>query len=172
MNDIDSQFLRGLFDEEGSLHSAGRTALYRLNGLEGLLYVGISTSPLTRIRTHLRQKPWAPCVIAVRIDYPEHAEAAERDAVQAERPLHNVVFNGATPPPPPDPASRVRARLTAQRRRLEEFETAVPESTTHLRLLVRGITAAQAAIAELTEELADIEAAQSQRPDPARRVRP
>ncbi|MFF7275195.1 GIY-YIG nuclease family protein [Streptomyces griseorubiginosus] len=159
MKDIDTQFLRGLFDEEGSLHAAGRTALYRLYGLEGLLYVGITTSPLTRIRTHLREQPWGPRVIAVRIDYPDHAEAAERETVQAERPLYNVVFNGATPPPPPDPVARLRARLAAHQRRLAEFEAAVPESTTHLRLLVRGIASAQSAIARLTEEIAVTEAA-------------
>ncbi|MEU0409409.1 GIY-YIG nuclease family protein [Streptomyces griseorubiginosus] len=160
MKDIDTQFLRGLFDEEGSLHAAGRTALYRLYGLEGLLYVGISTSPLTRIRTHLREQPWGARVIAVRIDYPDHAEAAERETVQAERPLYNVVFNGATPPPPPDPVARLRVRLAAHQRRLEEFEAAVPESTTHLRLLVRGIASAKSAIARLTEEIAVTEAAQ------------
>ncbi|WP_326672056.1 hypothetical protein [Streptomyces canus] len=60
MTDIDTQFLRSLFDEEGSLHTAGRTALYRLHGPEGLLYVGISTCPLTRIRTHLQQQPRGP----------------------------------------------------------------------------------------------------------------
>lgn len=105
MADVDAQFLRGLFDEEGSLHTAGRTALYRLYGPEGLLYVGITICPLTRIRTHLREQPWGSGVIAVRIDYPEDPEAAERRAVRAEHPRHNVVFNGPVPPPLPDPAS-------------------------------------------------------------------
>ncbi|MFF7758328.1 GIY-YIG nuclease family protein [Streptomyces griseorubiginosus] len=170
MKDVDTQFLRGLFDEEGGLHAAGRTALYRLYGLEGLLYVGITTSPLTRIRTHLRDQPWGPRVIAVRIDYPDHAEAAERDTVQAERPLYNVVFNGTVPPPPPDPVARLRALLSAQRRRLAEFEAAVPESTTHLRLLVRGIASAKAAIAGLTEEIAAAEAAGTCPARPKRRT--
>ncbi|MFC8427739.1 GIY-YIG nuclease family protein [Streptomyces sp. NPDC057253] len=160
MKDVDTQFLRGLFDEEGSLHTAGRTALYRLYGIEGLLYVGITTSPLTRIRTHLRRQPWGPRVIAVRIEYPDHAEAAERETVQAERPLYNVVFNGTAPPPPPDPVARLRARLSVHQQRLEEFEAAVPESTTHLRLIVRGIASAKSAIAKLTEEIAVAEAAQ------------
>jgi hypothetical protein len=160
VTDIDTQFLRSLFDEEGSLHTAGRTALYRLYGLEGLLYVGISTCPLTRIRTHLQQQPWGPRVIGVRIDYPLDAHAAEREAVHTERPLHNVVFNGSAPPPPPDRAARLRAELAAQRRRLAELEAAVPESTTHLRLILRGITAAQAKVARLSTEAEEAEAAQ------------
>ncbi|MCD7438483.1 GIY-YIG nuclease family protein [Streptomyces lincolnensis] len=149
MRDVDAQFLRGLFDEEGSLHTAGRTALYRLYGPEGLLYVGISVCPLTRIRTHLRQQPWASQVIGVRIDYPYDAEAAEREAVWSERPLYNVVFNGTAPPPPPDGAARLRTELATEQRRLAEFEAAVPESPAHLRLLTRGIAAKQAKIARL-----------------------
>lgn len=168
MSDIDTQFLRSLFDEEGSLHTAGRTALYRLHGPEGLLYVGISTCPLTRIRTHLQQQPWGRRVIAIRIDYPDDAHAAEREAVQAERPLHNVVFNGTAPPPPPDRASRLRSELAAQQRRLEELEAAVPQSTTHLRLILRGITAAQTKIAKLASAVEEAEAAP---PSPGRRTR-
>ncbi|MFK4107048.1 GIY-YIG nuclease family protein [Streptomyces sp. NPDC019531] len=156
MAHVDSQFLRGLFDEEGSLHTAGRTALYRLYGPEGLLYVGISTCPLTRVRTHLRDQPWGPYVIGIRIDYPDDAETAERVAVQGERPRYNVVFNGLTPPPPPDRAARRRAELAAEQRRLAEFEAAVPESTAHLRLIARGIRAKKARIARLVKEIEDI----------------
>jgi predicted GIY-YIG superfamily endonuclease len=168
MTDIDTQFLRSLFDEEGSLHTAGRTALYRLHGPEGLLYVGISTCPLTRIRTHLQQQPWGRRVIAIQIDYPDDADAAEREAVQAERPLHNVVFNGSAPPPPPDRASRLRSELAAQQRRLQELEAAVPQSATHLRLILRGITAAQTKIAKLARDVKEAEAA---RPPPGRQTR-
>ncbi|MFF1301521.1 GIY-YIG nuclease family protein [Streptomyces sp. NPDC058307] len=160
MTDTDTQFLRSLFDEEGGLHTAGRTALYRLYGPEGLLYVGISACPLTRIRTHLQQQLWGPRVIGIRIDYPHDAHAAEREAVHTERPLHNVVFNGAAPPPPPDRAARLRAELAAQRRRLEELEAAVPESTTHLRLILRAITAAQAKVARLAREVEEVERAE------------
>ncbi|MFI6656627.1 GIY-YIG nuclease family protein [Streptomyces sp. NPDC050523] len=157
MGDVDAQFLRGLFDEEGSLYTGGRTALYRLYGLEGLLYVGISVSPLTRVRTHLREQPWGPSVIGIRIDYPPDAEAAEREAVFTERPRHNVVFNGRNPPPPPDPASRLRTELAVERRRLEEFESAVPESPTHLRLIERGIRSKRAKIAKLLAEIGGLE---------------
>ncbi|WP_405626321.1 GIY-YIG nuclease family protein [Streptomyces sp. NBC_01396] len=157
MGDVDAQFLRGLFDEEGSLYTRGRTALYRLHGVEGLLYVGISVSPLTRVRTHLREQPWGPSVIAIRIDYPDDPEAAEREAVFAERPKYNVVFNGRNPPPPPDPASRLRTELAVERRRLEQFEAAVPVSPTHLRLIERGIRAKRSRIAKLTEEVRAVE---------------
>ncbi|MFJ9011290.1 GIY-YIG nuclease family protein [Streptomyces canus] len=168
MTDIDTQFLRSLFDEEGSLHTAGRTALYRLHGPEGLLYVGISTCPLTRIRTHLQQQPWGRRVIAIQIDYPDDADAAEREAVQAERPLHNVVFNGSAPPPPPDRASRLRSELAAQQRRLQELEAAVPQSATHLRLILRGITAAQTKIAKLARDVEEAEAVAQ--PSPGRQT--
>ncbi len=170
MPDVDAQFLRGLFDEEGSLYAAGRTALYRLYGPEGLLYVGISICPLTRVRTHLREQPWGAHVIGIQIDYPDDAEAAERQVVRTERPKYNVIFNGRNPPPPPNPASRLKARLAVERRRLEEFETTVPESPTHLRLLARGIEAKKAKIARLAAEVAGIEADQPRpaRPDRAR----
>ena len=157
MGDVDAQFLRGLFDEEGTLYTAGRTALYRLHGPEGLLYVGISVSPLTRVRTHLREQPWGPSVIGIQIDYPEDAEAAEREAVFTERPKYNVVFNDSHPPPPADPASRMRNELAFERRRLADFEAAVPRSPTHLRLIERGIGSKRARIAELREEIRRIE---------------
>ena len=158
MGDVDAQFLRGLFDEEGSLYAGGRTALYRLYGLEGLLYVGISVAPLTRVRTHLREQPWGPQVIGIQIHYPDDAEAAEREVVWAEHPRYNVIFNGRLPPRPTDPASRLRTELAVEWRRLREFEAAVPESSTHLRLLARGITARRARIAKLLEQIEVLEA--------------
>ncbi|MFC8516465.1 GIY-YIG nuclease family protein [Streptomyces sp. NPDC057257] len=154
MTRIDTQFLRALFDEEGSLHTTGRTALYRLYGPEGLLYVGISVSPLTRVRTHLRDQAWASEVIGVRIDYPDDPEAAEREAIWAERPRHNVVFNGSLPPPPPDRVQRLRVQLAHARQQLEGLESAVPESSAHLRLIMRGIDSKRAKIARLVGELA------------------
>ncbi|WP_053846114.1 hypothetical protein [Streptomyces sp. NRRL B-24085] len=171
MTDIDTQFLRSLFDEEGSLHTAGRTALYRLYGLEGLLYVGISTCPLTRIRTHLQQQPWGSRVIGVRIDYPHDAHAAEREAVHSERPLHNIVFNGEAPPPPPDRAARLRAELAVQQRRLEELQAAVPQSTTHLRLILRGIAAAQTKVDKLARDVQEAEQSEGTRQPPGRQTK-
>jgi len=168
MTDADTRFLRGLFDEEGSLHAAGRTALYRLYGPEGLLYIGITTCPLTRIRTHLREQPWGAHVIGVRIDYPDDAEAAERAAVWTEHPRHNVVFNGTSPPPPPDPSSRLRTHLAVERRRLAEFEATVPESPAHLRLLTRAITAKRARVAQLAAAITDVETPRAPSPPRAR----
>lgn len=170
MADVDAQFLRGLFDEEGSLHAGGRTALYRLYGLEGLLYVGISVAPLTRVRTHLREQPWRSLVVGIRIDYPEDAEAAEREAVWSEHPKYNVVFNGVRPPPPPDRVARLRNELSLERRRLAEFEAAVPESTTHLRLIARGIEAKRARIAKLLARIEEAVAARAEVPQQVRRV--
>ncbi|TQJ85712.1 GIY-YIG nuclease family protein [Streptomyces sp. SLBN-31] len=170
MADVDARFLRGLFDEEGSLHAGGRTALYRLYGLEGLLYVGISVAPLTRVRTHLREQPWRSLVVGIRIDYPEDAEAAEREAVWSEHPKYNVIFNGVRPPPPPDRVARLRNELSLERRRLAEFEAAVPESTTHLRLIVRAIEAKQARIAGLLARLEEAEAGRREVPEQVRRV--
>ncbi|WP_430377252.1 hypothetical protein [Streptomyces sp. B1-3] len=68
--------------------------------------------------------------------------------------------------------ARLRVLLSAQRRRLAEFEAAVPESTTHLRLLVRGIASAKAAIAGLTEAIAAAEAAGTGPARPKRRAGP
>ncbi|MEV7885832.1 GIY-YIG nuclease family protein [Streptomyces sp. NPDC002817] len=169
MADVDAQFLRSLFDEEGSLHTAGRTALYRLYGPEGLLYVGITICPLTRIRTHLREQPWRSLVIAIRIDYPNDPEAAERQAVRAERPRYNVVFNAPVPPPPADPASRLRTQLAVEQRRLAELEATVPESSPHLRLLTRAITTKRTRIAKLTEHIEEAESATAPAPPESRR---
>ncbi|PWI15134.1 hypothetical protein DI272_13870 [Streptomyces sp. Act143] len=113
MTDIDSQFLRGLFDEEGSLYAGRGTALYRLYGPEGLLYVGISACPLTRVRTHLREKPWGPDVIGIRIEYPADAEEAERRAIRAERPRYNDTYNGRPEESWTRLADRICADITA-----------------------------------------------------------
>ncbi|NUP44902.1 MAG: GIY-YIG nuclease family protein, partial [Streptomyces sp.] len=150
---------------------AGRTALYRLYGLEGLLYVGISISPLTRVRTHLREQPWASEIVGIRIEYPQDAEAAEREAVWTERPKYNVIFNGETPPAPPDRAARVRAELALERRRLAELESTVPESSAHLRLIARGIKAKQVKIAKLVENIEKFEDTEAARHPVTNRIK-
>ena len=71
-----------------------------------------------------------------------------------------MIFNGRSPPTPPDRAARLRGELALERRRLEEFESAVPESSTHLRLIARAIKAKKAKIAKLVEDLENTEAAQ------------
>jgi len=72
----------------------GGTHLYRLwNSSDDLLYVGISKSALTRLGQHQRSQPWADeiCRITIeRFDTRGQAEAAEVEAIAAERPKYNV----------------------------------------------------------------------------------
>jgi hypothetical protein len=116
------------------------------------------------VRTHLREQPWASQVIGIRIEYPDDAEAAEREAVWAERPPDNVVFNGHSPPSPPDRAARLRTELVRERRRLADPERAVPESSAHLRLIARGIKAKNVKIAKLPANIENFENAGSAGP--------
>lgn len=75
-----------------------RTALYRLFNIEGrLLYVGITDGPETRWNTHASQKHWWPNVATKTVEWFDtrnDAEAAERRAIYAEAPLHNVMHVG------------------------------------------------------------------------------
>ncbi|MDX2697586.1 GIY-YIG nuclease family protein [Streptomyces ipomoeae] len=75
----------------------GYTALYRFYDAVGaLLYIGICSEPLKRWYTHAG-KEWWPEVETFRVVWhPSRAEAerAETEAIRAERPRHNIVFNG------------------------------------------------------------------------------
>lgn len=86
--------------EEAGLVNPVPTALYRLHNKAGdLLYVGISGDPLRRWPEHAADKEWWPEVSRFSIDWFDNrpaALAAERDAIRAEKPLHNVVHNKAT----------------------------------------------------------------------------
>ena len=68
--------------------------LYRLTAADGtLLYIGISDHWARRMGQHQATKPWFADVSGVNVTtYPtrEDALAAERAAIKAERPLHNV----------------------------------------------------------------------------------
>ncbi|GGY78768.1 hypothetical protein GCM10010363_69610 [Streptomyces omiyaensis] len=71
-----------------------RTALYRAFGQEGeLLYVGISSDPYGRFRTHHREKDWWEKDVAkLTLEwYPNRplAEKAEYEALHSELPLRN-----------------------------------------------------------------------------------
>jgi hypothetical protein len=72
-------------------------ALYRFFGADGsLLYIGLTMNPGTRWPSHAREKPWWLAVHTVTIEhFPDRpsVEAAERAAIRAERPRHNVVHN-------------------------------------------------------------------------------
>lgn len=73
-------------------------ALYRhFNEQNELLYVGVSNSHLKRLSEHAKRATWASQIslVAVR-QFPtrQAALAAERAAIQAERPKFNIVHNG------------------------------------------------------------------------------
>lgn len=71
-----------------------RTALYRWYDAHGvLLYVGVSENAARRAFEHAGEKPWWQDVAQAVVEHHETrvaAEEAERIAIRAERPLHNV----------------------------------------------------------------------------------
>ena len=119
------------------------TYLYRLLDNEArLLYIGITNAPIHRLFEHLEEKPWAPQIAwqnVKRFDTREEAEAAERQAIQSERPLYNIVFNDE------DRANEVRSFMLVSRDNLFSlFEKhAVPKdpnlSLSNARLLARNL---------------------------------
>ena len=76
------------------------TALYRLFDAAGrLLYVGISSNPEERLKSHASTAPWWPLVANRDIAaYPSRgaAEDAETEAIKTEQPLYNRA-QSATP---------------------------------------------------------------------------
>ncbi len=84
-----------------------RHQLYRHFDKEGrLLYVGISLSAVARLAAHKGSAHWYDQITSVSIEQCESREAlldAEREAILAEKPLHNVVFGSARPRPKPRP---------------------------------------------------------------------
>ena len=74
------------------------TSLYRFFGAgDELLYVGITARGRGRWHQHNADKAWWPDVARATVEhYPTRDDAltAERDAIIAERPRHNVVHNG------------------------------------------------------------------------------
>jgi hypothetical protein len=78
-----------------------RTALYRHYAADGgLLYVGISLSPLHRLSKHRIESAWIERVTDVRIEwFDTRADAleAERIAIQQERPAHNFAHSANKP---------------------------------------------------------------------------
>lgn len=71
------------------------TALYRHFAADGsLLYVGISLSPLARLSQHRDSSPWYGEIARVEVEWHPNREAAlaaEKAAIQAEGPRHNVI---------------------------------------------------------------------------------
>jgi predicted GIY-YIG superfamily endonuclease len=74
----------------------GETALYRFFGPDGeLLYVGITKNPSVRFADHSRTyaMSWWPRAVALTVEWhPTRTAAgrAERAAIRAEEPLHNI----------------------------------------------------------------------------------
>jgi prophage regulatory protein len=75
----------------------GATDLYRAYSSDDtLLYVGISYDAISRLRQHGKAADWVEQVHRVtieRFETRERALAAERFAIQTERPLHNIIHN-------------------------------------------------------------------------------
>ena len=71
------------------------TALYRhFNAAGELLYVGISLHAVIRLTAHERGANWYREIATITVEHlPSRADAlaAERRAIQEERPLHNIV---------------------------------------------------------------------------------
>lgn len=69
------------------------TSLYRFYDAAGtLLYVGISNNPARRWKQHADTKPWWSDVDRKTVEWlasRAEAEAAEAEAIKAEKPLHN-----------------------------------------------------------------------------------
>lgn len=86
-------------------------ALYRFfDASSVLLYIGITADPGSRWKQHRDDKPWWVDVGNITVEtYPDRTSvlAAERAAILAEKPLHNVVYNrrsNVIPIRPQDPA--------------------------------------------------------------------
>jgi predicted GIY-YIG superfamily endonuclease len=82
--------------------------IYRMRDLSGrLLYVGVTNGGLRRFMEHAKDKTWWREVASIDIEHIHCSrsviEAVEREAIQNERPLYNVVHNRpavAELPPP------------------------------------------------------------------------
>lgn len=77
------------------------TALYRHWDKDGaLLYIGISLNTMARLSQHKRTSCWFYEIARMDIEWHasrELAEAAERVAIVAERPKHNVIHASGIP---------------------------------------------------------------------------
>ena len=79
--------------------------LYRFyDANDVLLYVGISLNAAHRANTHRKDKPWWTDVARMDVQHlPTRSVAldAERAAIAAEKPLHNIIHNGRWTTPVP-----------------------------------------------------------------------
>jgi predicted GIY-YIG superfamily endonuclease len=76
-----------------------RNTLYRFYDDSGqLLYIGISMTPWERFRQHRADKPWWDEIATITKENHNSREevlSAEKEAIKAERPMHNVQHNRA-----------------------------------------------------------------------------
>lgn len=99
-------------------------ALYRHWRDSELLYVGISSDPVIRLKQHRLSTSWAATITDTTTEWfadRNEAARAERRAIQGEGPTHNKSFNVAWVPPPrqrdtSDPASWELGELGRQLR--------------------------------------------------------
>lgn len=79
----------------------GATYLYRFyTDMFDLLYVGITSGLVDRFEAHMKSKDWWHGVRHIDIErYPNRASAlaAEKRAIESERPRHNVIHGTAAP---------------------------------------------------------------------------
>jgi predicted GIY-YIG superfamily endonuclease len=77
--------------------------LYRMyDRRDRLLYLGCSSNPSNRVRTHYLSRAWCKYVVRVEVSEPyetqEEAYEAERAAILAEQPVHNKTGRGSRVP--------------------------------------------------------------------------
>ncbi|MDG4798995.1 GIY-YIG nuclease family protein [Micromonospora sp. WMMD980] len=102
------------------------TALYRLRDSDGqLLYVGITSTPASRMGAHRREKPWWSEVDPARTTYdwlPDRptAERAEVATIAQESPRYNVADN------PAERAAMVARAREVSRARLASYAGDLP----------------------------------------------
>jgi DNA-binding XRE family transcriptional regulator/predicted GIY-YIG superfamily endonuclease len=72
----------------------------------GLLYVGMSKSAMARVKDHFATSPWGKTACTITIEVVADREAAllaERSAIKAEKPMHNIVHAPPLPKQRPGP---------------------------------------------------------------------
>lgn len=91
--------------EESTKTAEPPHTLYRFWNSEGaLLYIGLTDHPLRRWSQHSKSKSWWHQVAGITIEHFDtrnQLNKAERAAIKAERPLHNITHNGAKRNPTP-----------------------------------------------------------------------
>jgi predicted GIY-YIG superfamily endonuclease len=76
--------------------------LYRFFDANGvLLYIGATSNFANRAAHHAARQPWWTDVTDIKVEHLESREAllaAEKDAIDIEGPLHNVIYGSAPTP--------------------------------------------------------------------------